>query len=499
MSTDFHTPHPEGAPLSSDELNAPLAELDAAIGQLDLNFTVVRCTADGATDNAARIQAAADAATAGMTIYIITDDPTQAIAIGSTVTFSVAGTKLVGVNSGAGNSLGCKFIALNNLGANSLFEWKMAAGGDQHEGAGAEGFIVDMNNKTGHGITVYRAYNSSAWRNVRVRNVADAYSAWRFMPHPSASSSQLVSQGIYCEGIWGQHYADTSTAPTILLDNVQESTFVACKGWGGAGTVEAGHWPWQVQNCRGVQFYGCSAAASGKGGWNIIPTRRQVQSITIDSPTFELIGLSPTRASYVRTGPPESTATWSAATTYAVDDVVVYPAGGDCYVSIQAGINQQPDTATTYWTKIDVTRTTVRAIRFQTPVFAEFDIDISTNGYLETGSSIVVLSDNSDTNYVVSERNDLVTMGAGLGNFLIGRPFFQSGKAYAPFIRVTNPGISALTSAIYLGSGTLIGTGTGSPESVITAPVGSIFMRTDNANSFYVKQTGTGNTGWVLK
>ena len=32
MSTDYHTPHPFGAPLTSDELNAPLGELDAAIG-----------------------------------------------------------------------------------------------------------------------------------------------------------------------------------------------------------------------------------------------------------------------------------------------------------------------------------------------------------------------------------------------------------------------------------------------------------------------------------
>jgi hypothetical protein len=43
--------------------------------------------------------------------------------------------------------------------------------------------------------------------------------------------------------------------------------------------------------------------------------------------------------------------------------------------------------------------------------------------------------------------------------------------------------------------------GTGSPEGVITANVGSIFMRTDGGagTSFYVKESGTGNTGWVAK
>ena len=39
--------------------------------------------------------------------------------------------------------------------------------------------------------------------------------------------------------------------------------------------------------------------------------------------------------------------------------------------------------------------------------------------------------------------------------------------------------------------------GTGSPEGVIAAPVGSEFIRTDEANRLYVKQTGNGTTGWV--
>lgn len=43
--------------------------------------------------------------------------------------------------------------------------------------------------------------------------------------------------------------------------------------------------------------------------------------------------------------------------------------------------------------------------------------------------------------------------------------------------------------------------GSGSPENVVTAPVGSTFRRSDGAagTSFYVKESGTGNTGWVGK
>lgn len=43
--------------------------------------------------------------------------------------------------------------------------------------------------------------------------------------------------------------------------------------------------------------------------------------------------------------------------------------------------------------------------------------------------------------------------------------------------------------------------GTGSPESVVTASPGSLFLRTNGGagTSMYVKETGTGNTGWVAK
>ena len=43
--------------------------------------------------------------------------------------------------------------------------------------------------------------------------------------------------------------------------------------------------------------------------------------------------------------------------------------------------------------------------------------------------------------------------------------------------------------------------GSGSPESVVTAPVGAVYHRTDGGagTSFYVKESGTGNTGWIAK
>ncbi len=43
--------------------------------------------------------------------------------------------------------------------------------------------------------------------------------------------------------------------------------------------------------------------------------------------------------------------------------------------------------------------------------------------------------------------------------------------------------------------------GAGSPEGVVTAPIGAIYSRTDGGagTSLYVKESGTGNTGWVAK
>ena len=44
-------------------------------------------------------------------------------------------------------------------------------------------------------------------------------------------------------------------------------------------------------------------------------------------------------------------------------------------------------------------------------------------------------------------------------------------------------------------------TGCGSPEGAVTAPVGSRYQRADGGagTSFYVKESGTGNTGWAGK
>ena len=56
---------------------------------------------------------------------------------------------------------------------------------------------------------------------------------------------------------------------------------------------------------------------------------------------------------------------------------------------------------------------------------------------------------------------------------------------------------------LFLSSNSLVRiiAGSGSPEGVLTAGVGSIYQRTDGGagTSIYVKESGSGMTGWVAK
>ena len=68
-------------------------------------------------------------------------------------------------------------------------------------------------------------------------------------------------------------------------------------------------------------------------------------------------------------------------------------------------------------------------------------------------------------------------------------------------IRLTNNAGTSFTR-LELGATNLgISCGTGTPEGIVTALVGSLYIRTDGGASttLYVKESGTGNTGWVAK
>lgn len=59
----------------------------------------------------------------------------------------------------------------------------------------------------------------------------------------------------------------------------------------------------------------------------------------------------------------------------------------------------------------------------------------------------------------------------------------------------------AIPTMVLGNGGPLITICTGTPEGAVTAPVGSLALRTDGgvSTTLYVKQSGTGNTGWIAK
>jgi hypothetical protein len=58
-----------------------------------------------------------------------------------------------------------------------------------------------------------------------------------------------------------------------------------------------------------------------------------------------------------------------------------------------------------------------------------------------------------------------------------------------------------LTNILYFNNNNFIYSGLNSPEGVIEAPVGSLWLRTNGGagTTLYIKESGTGNTGWVGK
>jgi hypothetical protein len=61
--------------------------------------------------------------------------------------------------------------------------------------------------------------------------------------------------------------------------------------------------------------------------------------------------------------------------------------------------------------------------------------------------------------------------------------------------------VSTAGKGVTLPGGITWTSGAGSPEGVVTAPIGSLYSRSDGGllTSLYVKESGSGNTGWVGK
>ena len=131
-------------------------------------------------------------------------------------------------------------------------------------------------------------------------------------------------------------------------------------------------------------------------------------------------------------------------------------------------------------------------------------------------SGVTTISDHlivDDSNNLGTEYNfNVKTSGSsvfgvlGNGAILLGNssssPFIASNDHHATSKKYVDDAISNSTpTTVTLSGGPTWTSGTGSPESVVTASVGSLYSRTDGGSgtTLYVKESGTGNTGWTAK
>lgn len=113
----------------------------------------------------------------------------------------------------------------------------------------------------------------------------------------------------------------------------------------------------------------------------------------------------------------------------------------------------------------------------------------SNTGIYSTGTDTIDFAINGVRRVYIDVNGTIQTSGSGIqitnGNMISNGNYFSRGGGY------------------YLGASDNcnISTGTGSPEGVVTAKVGSLYLRSDGGASttLYVKESGTGNTGWVAK
>lgn len=116
--------------------------------------------------------------------------------------------------------------------------------------------------------------------------------------------------------------------------------------------------------------------------------------------------------------------------------------------------------------------------------FNEFGEFVSLAGY-------GIMYDGNVSNTAFTSTNDLwLTSGKGVGG------------NYNVNVQASGGGRVNVLSVLGLGdSGATIRFGTGSPEGVVAAATGSIFLRTDGGpgSTFYVKESGSGSSGWAGK
>lgn len=132
--------------------------------------------------------------------------------------------------------------------------------------------------------------------------------------------------------------------------------------------------------------------------------------------------------------------------------------------------------------------------RHQTWVDNYFEANTTEDVYIGQAGAIIIGMSISQT---INFQNNT----ASLNSIIMRDGFAQlGGNGFTNSVASIN-GYLTVNSAAIGANAPRVNSGAGSPEGVLAAPQGSIYMRTDGGanTSFYVKESGTGNTGWAAK
>lgn len=230
---------------------------------------------DGVTDDSAAIQAAfnalpQDGSLGGGTVYL---SATQ-YRVNSQVVITKHGARLAGPGG---------YSTVINIGtgvAGAVFKWSIPASiirGPQAENlvfAGATG-------TTAGAILMEGAYDQVVLRNIFVHGLRAGATGIK-VAAPPAGASASVSQTLIAENCWVSFNA-TDSGTAWHLQKLQEATFIGCKGLGGGEGVGTA---WLMEDCRGLSFYGSTAAVC-EYGFDIYANTGSVVGYFFDGLTVE--------------------------------------------------------------------------------------------------------------------------------------------------------------------------------------------------------------------
>lgn len=253
---------------------------------------------DGATDDTAAINAAADYAAVlntnsgpllanriGATLVL----PSGKTLISTPIHIKQAGIRLIG-NGQYATLIECipGFVGEAAI----LFEHSTVE--SVFTSSSVEEFSVDTKGVACHGILYNHLYDHTGAINIKVSGTAVDKQA--YYVRPRVGKTDPISQSLYMRGCTFYKVA-AGTTPTVILQTLQEFNLVQVKIWNSHNSVVQGSsYPLELQGCRSGILSQCSFLCTTAHGVNIIDNGRQTTAITIDTPLFENVTGGPVRA-----------------------------------------------------------------------------------------------------------------------------------------------------------------------------------------------------------